>query len=201
MDKIIVDSREPVDIKVQFLESGDVRMVVDNKIVKIERKTWYDLKNSLYDGRLAIQCNQLKADCWLSMMIITGYPPKDDLFKHNLLFSIKLTGVLVETLFDASKFKDRVIEIYEYLKANQHISMIPYRYNNPKLGALMWVGGIGYSHAKKLLELYQGDLVSIYVSEKRALSKVLGDALADRFYTAIRKPVKVATKEDYDLWA
>ncbi len=201
MDQIIIDSREPVDVKILFLESGDVRMTVNGKVVKIERKTWYDLENSLHDGRLAIQLNQLKADCWLSMLIITGYPPKDDIFRRNLLFSIKLTGVLVETLFDAGIYRERVTEIYNYLKTDQHISMIPYRYNNPKLGALMWVSGIGYQTGKKMLATWQNSLIDIYNAPKLDLSNIIGNTLADRFYVAIRKPVKIATQADYDLWA
>lgn len=199
-DEIIVDSREPLDFKIQFMESGDYKLVIDDKIVKIERKTWCDLINSLHDGRLAIQCNQLKADCYLPILIITGYPPQDDTTRRNLLFSIKLTGILVETLFNASQFKSRVLEIYEYLKSEQHISMIPYRYSNPRLAALMWVPGIGFTHAKKMLSVWQDSLIDIYNASKPALEKVIGDRLADRFYYAIRKLVKQATDKDYDLW-
>jgi ERCC4-type nuclease len=202
--EINIDSKEPLEYKVQALESGDIRFRVNNKLVRIERKEYSDLINSSNSNRLAIQLNQLKADCDFPILAIIGYPKLfnfiDKCGYRNLLLSVKLSGVIIEPYDNEADYKARIPELIEYFKDDTHFNLIPYRYSNPKLGALMWVGGIGFHSANKLLDIYQNSLIDIYNSPKPALTKILGSTLADRFYNAIRKPIKTATKEDYELW-
>jgi ERCC4-type nuclease len=202
--EINIDSKEPLEYKIQALESGDIRFKIRDYQIIIERKEWRDLINSHRNNRLAIQLNQMTAPNTLGILAVVGYPESYGVnvsraYIRNLMFSIFLLGIKVERLENEADYKKRIPELIEYLK-NGHTSLIPNRYSNPKLGALMWVAGIGYVKANKLLEIYQGSLIDIYNSPKQALAKILGDTLADRFFTSIHKPVKTATKEDYDLW-
>lgn len=204
MTEFTVDSREPFSYKIEALEFGDCQFRVNGKLVRIERKTWDDLLNSLASGRLAIQLNNLKADNAYPFLMIVGNPtkPLDRRTKRNILLSIKLCGILVESIDNLEDYNSRIKELHDFLDTDNHTSLIPYRYSDPKLGAIMWVSGIGFKRAKALLELYQGDLASIYMSDIPALSKVLGSKLAYEFYHAVRKYPKTvkASKEDYDLY-
>jgi hypothetical protein len=112
--------------------------------------------------------------------------------KRNVLISVKLMGIAIETVEGEQDIKIRINELRDYFNNTHHTGLIPYRYSDPKLAALMWVSGIGYKRARKLLDLYQGDLLSIYGSSKEALAKSIGETLADRFYHAIRKQPKLA---------
>jgi ERCC4-type nuclease len=204
MAEIIIDSKEPLSYKIQALESGDINFIANNKRVRIERKNYEDLLNSNRSNRLAIQLNQLKADCDFPILAITGTPNFFNLIDRcelrNLLLSIKLTGVIIERLDNEADYKIRLPELFKYFSETEHISLIPYRYSNPKLSALMWIPGIGYRTAEKMLSTWQDSLYDIYTAPKKAIEKIIGVKLADRFYSGIHKPIKQATKEDYDLW-
>jgi ERCC4-type nuclease len=202
--EIFIDSREPLEYKIQALEKGDCVFKVNNQLIRIERKNYDDLIQSFRSGRLAIQLNQLSSDEAIPILAIIGYPSAYNHLsleaERNLILSIKLTGIIVERLANEADYKSRIRELIEYFESQEHTGLIPYRYSNPKLGALMWVAGIGYKKANLLLDTWQGSLIDIYNAPKQALTKILGAVLADRFYSAIRKPVKQATKEDWDLW-
>jgi ERCC4-type nuclease len=202
--EISIDSKEPITYKVKALDSGDFEFKTTSGLVRIERKNYNDLLNSFQSGRLSIQLNQLKADCAFPVLAIIGYPCLFNLIEReamrNLLLSIKLTGILIERLDNQKDYENRLVELVKYFNNEAHYSLIPYRYSNPKYGALMFVPGIGFKTARKLLETWQDSLFDIYTAPKPALAKIIGSTLADRFYTAIHKPVKQVTKEDYDLW-
>jgi ERCC4-type nuclease len=204
MVEINIDTREKVAYTLKALASGDISFKVRGKEVKIERKTYEDLIPSRRSNRLAIQLNQLKANCDFHMLAIIGYPNNFNLIDRcafrDLLLSIKLAGILVERFDNEADFQARIPELAEYFEKEAHFNLIPYRYSNPKLGALMWVQGIGYKTANKMLETWQDSLYDIYTAPKQALAKILGAVLADRFFNAIHKPVKQASKADYDLW-
>ncbi len=202
--EIEIDSKEPLEYKIQALESGDLRFKIRDKQVIIERKNWNDLIESHRNNRLAIQLNQMLQPDTLGILIIVGHPTDYGIqvsrkYIRNLFLSIFLMGIRIERVDNEADYKARVLEIIEYLKSD-HFSLIPNRYSNPKLGALMWVAGIGYKKANLLLDTWQGSLIDIYNAPKQALAKIIGNVLADRFYNSIRKPVKQATKEDYALW-
>jgi ERCC4-type nuclease len=206
MVEINIDTKEPIEYKLQALQSGDLSFRVNEKLVRIERKNYADLLHSSSDNRLAIQLNQLKADCDFPILAIVGYPNIFNLIDRcalrNLLLSIKLTGVIVERYDNEVDYKARIPELVEYFKDATHFNLIPYRYSNPKLSALMWVQGIGYKKAADLLDTWQDSLIDIYNAPKSGLTKILGSTLADRFYNAIRKPVKQSRdiKKDLELW-
>jgi ERCC4-type nuclease len=203
MTEIEIDSKEPLKYKIEALEYGDIVFTVRGRKIRIERKTWDDLLKSHQQGRLAIQLTQLKADDAIPILFIEGYPiqltPRQ---RRNLLLSIKLDGIIVEAVNSRADLFNRVKELEEYFDTEQHIGLIPYRYSEPKLGALMWIPGIGYKKAKSLLSAWQGSLIDIYNAPKVALAKYLGESTADRFYTSIRKQPKIITnvKDDYKLW-
>jgi len=200
MTEIIIDSKEPFEYKIKALASGDIAFTVEGKQVLIERKTWADLFSSQSTGRLAIQLNQLRGNCDIPMLAIIGYPHDyNELRRKNLLLAIQLAGIVYFTCNTQAALEARLKEIYDFL-LKEHTSLLPYRYTNPKLAALMFVAGIGYKTANRMLDTWQGSLIDIYTAPKQALAKIIGDRLADRFYQAIRKPVKQATKADYDLF-
>jgi ERCC4-type nuclease len=205
MVEINIDSREPIEYKLLTLDSGDFTFTVNNQVIRIERKRYEDLLQSSNSGRLAIQLNQLKSGCNFPVLAIIGYPNMFNLidrkYFRNMLLSIKLAGIIIEHYDNEADYQNRLPELIEYFKSEKHYNLIPYRYSNPKLGALMWVSGIGYKTANRMLEVWQNSLFDIYIAPKQALTKIIGASLADKFYTAIRKPVKTGnTKEDLDLW-
>jgi ERCC4-type nuclease len=204
MVEISIDSKEPISYKVKALESGDYEFRVNGSLVRIERKNYNDLLNSFQSGRLAVQLNQLKADCNFPFIAIIGYPNMFNFLEReamrNMLLSIKLAGILIERLDNQKDYENRLTELVKYFNNETHYNLIPYRYSNPKLSALMFVPGIGFKTAKKLLDTWQDSLIDIYNAPKPALEKIIGSVLADRFYNAIRKPVKKVAKEDYALW-
>jgi len=142
MTEINIDSREPMNYKIEAMERGDCIFKIRDKLIRIERKNYSDLIHSLNDGRLAIQLNQLKADRDFPILAVIGYPNIFNIMDRkafrNLLLGVKLTGVIVERYDNETDYKNRIIELYEYFSHEQHDSLIPYRYTNPKYGALMW---------------------------------------------------------------
>ena len=120
MIDIEIDTREPIALKLKALEVGDYQFRVNNKLIRIERKTMPDLIQSFRSNRLAIQLNQLKADCDYPFLAVIGHPGRYDFIDRselrNMLLSVKLSQILVERFDNDGDYLARLPELVEYFR-------------------------------------------------------------------------------------
>ena len=124
-----IDSREPFKIKVHALKTGDISFECPLGKVIMERKTPEDFLASLQDkdpngaNRLERELLALKEKADIPILLIEGKFTLANIrgFKmlaiRNMLFAIKLNGIIVEFCDDAIK---RATELYSYLNKKKH---------------------------------------------------------------------------------
>jgi len=124
-----IDSREPFKIKVHALKTGDISFECPLGKVIMERKTPEDFLASLQDkspngsNRLERELLALKEKADIPILLIEGKFTLENIrgFRmlsiRNMLFAIKLKGIIVEFCDDAVQ---RAIELYNYLQKRKH---------------------------------------------------------------------------------
>lgn len=181
-----LDTREPLSIKLEALQTGDLEFTAAGQRIVIERKTWPDLLSSLKDGRLAQQLARLRTlDCIPFLFIEGSGQDLPEKLRRNILLSIKLQGIIIEAFPDFQGEKQRVLELQEYF-SHEHISMLQYRYSDSRLAGLCWIPGIGPKKAQKLLARF-GSISGVALAIESELAAELGSKLASIVYRKLRE--------------
>lgn len=190
---IIMDDREPPEIEIFLRERGVTvikrRLDVGDYVIGgigIERKSSKDFLNSVIDGRIFEQVENLKENFEKVILIVEDVFDVEDpgilrgtvvslilRFGINVIFSRDLPETCEYLLLLSKKFK------------KTYFSIGKRKVTDPRIAVLIGFPGIGMKFARKLLERF-GSLERIFDASFPELKKVVGESRARKILEVLR---------------
>lgn len=226
---VMIDNREPqaitnlkfggVPTVVTTLEAGDLwASCSDDEMVLIERKTPNDLLNSIKDGRLFMQCANLRNHSPWAYLVVTGPLINsgefviaegrltgwrwDDVW--GAILKCQELGVCVTFCRDDREYESAVIRLARR-ERNKDVVLEP-RFNgrimSPGEQVLIALPGIGYERAQQLLVEFDNHvghaLAWLTWQHKNPAHDIAGIGAGTKL--GVRKALGLSDDEELDVW-
>lgn len=189
---IIMDDREPPEVEIFLKERGVVvikkRLDVGDYIIGeigIERKSSSDFLNSVMDGRIFKQVENLKESFEKVILIIEDAKVEDLKILRGTVVSLILKfGVNVMFSKDLSETCEYLLLLSKKFKKD-YFSIGKRKVEDPRISVLVGFPGIGTKLAKKLLKKFRS-LKRIFDASFPELKKIIGEKRARKILEILR---------------